>query len=355
MSANAARTPEELQEDLLRLRQIREAQARRADLTPDAILAVFVVAFFVYLSTIGFDFVYDDVRTLPRVANQSRAGWAYALTEWTFDLQAGMTPGAYHWANAGLHLINGMLLLWLCRALAPTVALVAVAIFLLHPIQVDTVAYVTARADLLVALGFLLACAGLEQRHWLREAVLVAGGSVVMLAAKPSGAFALIPLAGVMWYGRPASPLWASPRWAGWLAFAVVGFVGALLASWQNGVRFAETGWSPQSWAALQLLGIWAWLVTVAVPVGLTHDPGTLGLGPTWVVEVAVGLLVAALVGLRTTRLRVLAAWVLAAVGWRLVIPHTEVFGGPGDGYLLMTGVSVWVAVAIDQVWKGAR
>ncbi len=119
---------------------------------------------------------YDDpdyVTANPVVsAGWSAAGWRWAWT--TFhaanwhpltwlslmtDVELfGVHPGAQHLVNLGLHALNAVLLFFALRALTGRLwpsALVA-AFFALHPLRVESVAWIAERKDLLAGACFLL-------------------------------------------------------------------------------------------------------------------------------------------------------------------------------------------------------
>ncbi|MFH2204925.1 MAG: glycosyltransferase family 39 protein, partial [Elusimicrobiota bacterium] len=75
-------------------------------------------------------------------------------------------PQPFHAAGIGLHILNALLVLWLITALfrSRTAGLITALVFLLHPAQVESVAWISALANplflttyLLAALLFLLA------------------------------------------------------------------------------------------------------------------------------------------------------------------------------------------------------
>ena len=70
----------------------------------------------------------------------------------------GMNPSGYHATNVLLHLINGVLVAMLMRQLTGSrfVAWVTAALFLVHPVQIETVAWISSRKGLLSA-SFMLA------------------------------------------------------------------------------------------------------------------------------------------------------------------------------------------------------
>ena len=90
------------------------------------------------------------------------------FTLWANYMVSGASPLGYHLVNWGIHLVN-VALAWLAlsRLASPRVALVATALFALHPVQTESVAYVFARSTLLCS-GFCLAslAAWVRGRHW---------------------------------------------------------------------------------------------------------------------------------------------------------------------------------------------
>jgi protein O-mannosyl-transferase len=70
----------------------------------------------------------------------------------------GMNPGGYHATNVLLHIVNGLLVFVLVRQLTGKqfVAWVTAALFLVHPVQIETVAWISSRKGLLSA-SFMLA------------------------------------------------------------------------------------------------------------------------------------------------------------------------------------------------------
>jgi len=73
----------------------------------------------------------------------------------------GMQPSGYHATNVLLHLVNGVLVFLLTRQLTRTASVgwLTAALFLVHPVQIETVAWVSSRKGLLSAsfmLGALL-------------------------------------------------------------------------------------------------------------------------------------------------------------------------------------------------------
>ena len=91
----------------------------------------------------------------------------FPLTYTTFRLERalwGLDTFGYHLVNIGLHSANSLLVWSILLALGIPGAWLAAAIFMLHPVQVESVSWITERKNLLSALFFLLAL-----RSWVKS------------------------------------------------------------------------------------------------------------------------------------------------------------------------------------------
>ncbi len=139
-------------------------------------------------------------------------GHYWPLTYTTFWLEHklwGFDPAGYHVVNVLLHLANTLLLWHLLRRLAVPGAWVVAAVFAVHPLHVESVAWVMERKDVLSGLFYLLAVLA-----WMRS-VEQASRRLYELS--------------VAWVYRPPRPLWM--RFVqSWYVRSLALYVAALLS-----------------------------------------------------------------------------------------------------------------------------
>ena len=179
----------------------------RTDLFAGLALAVFTAA--IYAQTLGFEFVdIDDpfhVTANPHVQRGlSPASVRWAWTAWhagywipvtwmshMVDVDLfGLSAGGHHATNVLLHLANTLLLFALLRGLtrASGASALAAALFALHPLRVESVAWVTERKDVLSGFFGLLSIAAYARYAGQRKVAfyfLAALAMAASLAAKP--------------------------------------------------------------------------------------------------------------------------------------------------------------------------
>lgn len=147
------------------------------------ILLVLSGALIAFSSSLASSFHFDDQTLFTDSALTSAEGWFEVwqplrtrpityLTFWFNYQLGGRDPVGYHIVNLALHL----LVIWLLhRTLIPLIgnaaALIAAAIFALHPIQTEPVAYVYARGTLLSTLFCVLSLRSWTQHLYTSSAI----------------------------------------------------------------------------------------------------------------------------------------------------------------------------------------
>lgn len=187
-----------------------------------------LVAIGVYLPTLGFQFVWDDINLI--VYNQDPPLRAFGQSFWAgsgehlgsdpyyrplanFSLRldrliAGRTPWFFHLVNILLHAS-------VCVLFALLIFMVTgswksgqfAALFLaLHPLFADCVAYVSGRTDLLTGLGLLIACLGLieymKKGGWVNLILVLAGFALAVFSKESGLFFILIVLIWILFKGK---------------------------------------------------------------------------------------------------------------------------------------------------------
>ncbi len=190
------------------------------------LLLLLLCIFIVFLPSINGQFLnWDDLTHLVnheatngisitniRQAFSETIGKIYIpLTTLSFAIERhvfGLNPLVFHLTNIGLHMINSFLVIAIAMRLGvvPLGAIVAGFIFALHPMKVESVAWITERKDVLCALFYFLAI-----RQWLifrissttKNLWLTFGFSVLSLLAKPMALSLPVALAVIELFNSP--------------------------------------------------------------------------------------------------------------------------------------------------------
>lgn len=225
-----------------------------------AVIAILLLVLWAYAAIWTAGFVYEDRAYRDAVAAGS--SWR-PLTLWTWALAP--TPISAHALNLGLHLVVAALLGWLVLMLGSShlAGWAATAIFAVHPLTVEAVAYASGRAELLAAIGVILAClCAVKGRWWLCAGCLAFG-----LAGKESAVVGLLLVPLVAWRSN-------RERWPAVMALALI-LAGIAFVGWSDLINRGEANGFTTTWGAWLLVQSTAVirLITQAVlPLSLTVD-----------------------------------------------------------------------------------
>lgn len=147
----------------------------------------------------------------------------------------GLNPAGFHWVNILLHGLNAILVWRLLRALRIPGAWLAAALFALHPVQVESVAWITERKNVLMGFFFLLTLLSwtrfiaeeIERRWEFYAAALVF--YALALSSKTTACTIPVALLLILWLKRKRIDL---PRWLELAPFLVLGLIAGLISIW---------------------------------------------------------------------------------------------------------------------------
>lgn len=170
-----------------------------------------------------------------------------------------------HAVSLALHLLNGLLLYALARRCVSALsATFAAALWWLHPLQTESVAYLAAQGDLLATTWGLIGLLLIDADQPLLG--LLAAGVMVWTKELAAGAVLLLPL-WAWWRHRG----WSCTAWACWGLAGLVGLVwGVQQVAWSH-TGLLVPAWSPDAMAVRLVQGV-VLLAHVVWPVGLTID-----------------------------------------------------------------------------------
>jgi tetratricopeptide (TPR) repeat protein len=293
-----------------------------------------LIAFALYYPALHGDFVLDDLPLgLAAARSNPLAGWmlkarpvlmlSYALNQLLF----GASPAAYHAVNILIHALNATLVFLVLRCLLQKAGWserqgwVASAggalLFLVHPLQTESVSYMAGRSESLAATFLLLAYAVFlydrrDAISWSRAlVVIVLFGLAVKTKENAVSLAAVLLLTDLMW---PRAFSLDGPR-RNWRLYALMlpGLAGAavmifrmLAASKTAGFSVANYTW--YQYAFTEARAIFVYLRLSVLPVGqaLDHD-----FAPSHTITDHAAVVYMAL----------LAAMVFAAIHWRRRYP----------------------------------
>ncbi len=204
---------------------------------PAGIALIAVLACIVYLPSINGDFILDDdvYVTNNQIIKSSDGLYRFWFTTEPIDYWPvtntmfwiewrvwGMNPAGYRVVNLILHVVETLLIWFILRKLSIPGAFLAAMIFAVHPVNVQTIAWIAQLKNVLCMLFFLLLIlcylqaetqpSSLKNRKILRGVDYWYGLSLVLfiLAILSKGSVVILPvmLLGIIWWRRKSIITW---------------------------------------------------------------------------------------------------------------------------------------------------
>ncbi|MBI4873021.1 MAG: hypothetical protein HY822_00150 [Acidobacteria bacterium] len=249
--------------------------------------AAALAALAAYEPALGGDFVFDD-RYLPflnpGLVNAPLSAWLshtrpiLTASFWLHLRALGSEPFTCHLVNLLLHLLNSYLVFRILRrfVLRAELAAFGAAVFLLHPLQTESVSYVASRSEALSA-AFLLGSLAVfvwrraEAVTWRRSgAVLALFGGAVLTKEHTAVLPALFLLIDYYWGAIRGNWRFYVPLAAA--CAAGLAFVASVLRA-SNTAGFAVKNLAWHEYFFTQCRVIWTYLRLYVLPSGQNLDP----------------------------------------------------------------------------------
>lgn len=261
--------------------------------------AALMLGILVYAPALDGPFLLDDLY-LPFARPEAEAGrpfWPWKLRPVlmaTFYLNyqaAGFAPWSYHLVNVFLHAVVALLVFFILRRLTEKavadsakdlIAPLGAGIFLLHPLQTESVAYIASRSEVLSTLFAYGALAVFLHRpqaeiSWPR-AILVLGLLAAAMGSKEHTAAMVAVLMLTDYFWNPGFSLRGIAR--SWKVYAPMALLAVPAVSMIRLVlRTADTagfGLQDLAWheyALTQCRAFWKYLQLFVAPIGQNVDP----------------------------------------------------------------------------------
>jgi len=253
-------------------------------------LAFLVVTFVVYQPVWRAGFIWDDddhltanpAMTAPHGLRMIWSSLAvsryYPLTLTSFWVERrlwGLNPMPYHLVNIALHAINGVLIFLVLRRLRVPAAWLAAMLWVLHPVNVESAAWVTELKNTQSGLFFFLALLWYlrfdaeEKRHWYAFA-LVCGTAALL--SKPSTVVLPLVLLLCVWRERGRWQQKDMVRIAPFFGLALAMSVLTVIEQRGHILRTGTTEWHVGMAERLAIAGraVWFYAAKLLCPVRLT-------------------------------------------------------------------------------------
>ena len=215
----------------------------------------------------------------------------FPLTYTTFRLERaawGLNPAGYHWVNLLLHVANALLIWRLLRRLNAPGAWLAAAIFALHPVHVESVAWITELKNvqslffsLLTLLAWVEFVAEQSRQGW-RFYALALICFALALGSKTTACTLPVALLLVLWLKE--MPI-NRARWMQIVPFVLLGIGMGMLAMWWERHHQGTSGGifavGPLERVLIASRAVWFYTAKLVWPVDLTFSY------PRWTIDAA--------------------------------------------------------------------
>ncbi|HXM41586.1 MAG TPA: hypothetical protein VN924_10060 [Bryobacteraceae bacterium] len=263
------------------------------------VFAAFVVELNLYATALAAPFTFDDF-TLPfqQASSSNLSTWLTGVrpvlmfSYWLNARISGNSSLSYRLLNLIIHAVNtGLVFLVLSRLLTMSgvmrarsvraASLIGAAVFLIHPLQTESVSYIAGRSESLAALFVLLAYVVFLYRRrevvsWTEAAAVLALFALgVSTKENAIGLAGLLVLTDVYW-PRAFSARGLRNNWKLYAAMAA----GALVAAWQvfrmlataSSAGFLLPGLAWYQYAFTQARAFFTYLRLAVIPLGQSID-----------------------------------------------------------------------------------
>ncbi len=272
-----------------------------------AALAGLILAFGIYAPSLNGPFVLDDL--YYPFGNKSLQGLAFLpwirgtrpilmISFWLNHAISGDDPGAFHSTNVLLHFLTSVVVAFIAMRLVdwakadwantegnptierakPTLGIFAGALFLVHPLQTESVAYVSSRSEVLSVLFYYAAyCVFLYRRTdsitWPRALAVLALFALSVGSKEHTLTLPILLLMTDLYW--PQGSVRANRRL--YAVLAVLGLAGGAFVyrtvTTSNTVGLHIQGLGPLDYFFTQCRVVWTYLRLLVLPFGQNADP----------------------------------------------------------------------------------
>jgi len=262
---------------------------------------VFLAAMLLYAPAINGRFLFDDIH-LPfhkDIAHEPLSAWMSTVrpvlmfSYWVNYSLSGMAPAAYHLTNIAIHVFNVCLVFLILFRIfnwtgwpgkkARMGALIGAAIFLVHPLQTESVSYIAGRSESLAASFVLASYLVFVYRRapaisWLESvAVLLLFAAAVATKENAVALAGVFLLTDLFWPGHGwLAQLWRNRRLYGLMLpgvlFALVAVARVLANSSTAGFSTPGVAWYQYGFTEARAIFVYIRMFLVPVGQSVDHD-----------------------------------------------------------------------------------